>query len=223
VKIYTTRLSPYGNRIYFWAAVKGVSLDFVPPPGGSGSAEFKKINPSGKIPVIVEGDYVIPESMIILDYLEDRYPSPSLRLADAVLRARTRAAVQVHDLYVMPEFNPVFAQFALSEVDAAAIDRIFTSVTQRLPLLVNTVPTGSNYAAGSELSLADCAMAPFFLLYKSVAVNLGRPNPLDTQPRLSKWSATLLGHPQLLSAVKSMQEAFGGFLQRSGRTAVAAE
>jgi len=223
VRIYTSRLSPYGNRIYFWAAVKGVPLEFVPPPGGTGSPEFRKVNPSGKIPVLVENDYLIPESMVILDYLEDRFPSPSLRAGDAAARARTRAAVQVHDLYVMPEFNPVFAQFAQPQVDDATIDRIFDSVSQRLPLVVSTVPPGSGYATGSELSLADCAMAPFFLLYGLVAANLHRPNPIDAQPRLAQWSAALLRQPQMLPAVKSMQEAFGGFLQRFGRTAVPVE
>lgn len=223
MKIYTTRLSPYGNRIYFWAAVKGVALEFVPPPGGTGSPEFKKINPSGKIPVVVENGYLIPESMVILDYLEDRFPSPSLRPGDAALRARTRAVVQMHDLYVMPELNPVFAQFAQPKVDDATIDRIFSSVSQRLPLIASAIPPGGSYAAGSELSLADCAMAPFFLLYKLVAANLHRENPIDAQPRLAQWSTALLRQPQLLPAVKSMQEAFGGFLQRFGRTAVPVE
>jgi glutathione S-transferase len=220
VKIYTTRLSPYGNRIYMWAAVKALPLEIVPPPGGSGSAEFKRINPSGKIPVVVEGDYLIPESIIILDYLEDRFPSPSLRLGDALLRARTRAAVQMHDLYVVPEFNPIFAQFARPEADGPAVDRIFAAVTERLPLISNTLPAGSAFAGGSELSLADCAMAPFFLLYKAVAANLARRDPLETQTRLAQWSATLLQHHQLLPALQSMQGAFEAFLQRFGRTAI---
>ena len=220
MKIYTTRLSPYGNRIYMWAAVKSLPLQIVPPPGGSGSAEFKKINPSGKIPVVVEGDCLIPESMIILDYLEDRFPSPSLRLADAQLRARTRAAVQIHDLYVMPEFNPIFAQFARPELDGPAIDRIFGAVTERLPLICAPLPAGSAFAGGSELSLADCAMAPFFLLYKAVAANLARPDLLQTQTRLAQWSATVLQHEQLRPALQSMQDAFGGFLQRFGRTVI---
>jgi glutathione S-transferase len=220
MKIYTTRLSPYGKRIYMWAAVKSLPLQVEPPPGGSGSAEFKRINPSGKIPVVVEGDCLIPESMIILDYLEDRFPSPSLRLGDAQLRARTRAAVQMHDLYVMPEFNPIFAQFARPEPDGPAIERIFASVAERLPLICATLPAGSAFAGGSELSLADCAMAPFFLLYKAVAANLARPDPLQTQTRLAQWSATVLQHEQLRAALQSMQDAFGAFLQRFGRTAI---
>ena len=220
MKIYTTRLSPYGNRIYMWAAVKALPLQVVPPPGGSGSAEFKKINPSGKIPVVVEGDCLIPESMIILDYLEDRFPSPALRLDDPQLRARTRAAVQMHDLYVMPEFNPIFAQFARPELDGPAIDRIFGAVTERLPLICAPLPAGSAFAGGSGLSLADCAMAPFFLLYKAVAANLARPDPLQTQTRLAQWSATVLQHEQLRPALQSMQDAFGGSLQRFGRTVI---
>jgi glutathione S-transferase len=203
-----------------WAAVKSLPLQFVPPPGGSGSAEFKKINPSGKIPVVVEGDCLIPESMIILDYLEDRFPSPSLRLGDPQLRARTRAAVQMHDLYVMPEFNPVFAQFARPELDGPAIDRIFASVAERLPLICSTLPAGDAFAGGSELSLADCAMAPFFLLYEAVAANLARPDPLQTQTRLAQWSAAVLQHEPLRPALQSMQDAFGAFLQRFGRTAI---
>jgi glutathione S-transferase len=216
VKIYTTRLSPYGNRIYFWAAAKDVSLDFVPPPGGAGSAEFKAINPSGKIPVLIEDDGLIPESMVILEYLEDLHPEPPLRLHDAALRAQTRAAAQIHDLYVMPEFNPVFAQFAQPKPDEAAIDGIFAAVAQRLPLIASVLPAGV-YAAGRRLSLADCAMAPFFLLYDAVSANLGRDNPVRGHPRLGEWSAALLRDPKLEPAIASMRGAFSGFLARFGR------
>lgn len=218
MKIYTSRLSPYGNRVYLWAAVKGVALEFVAPPGGTGSADYKKINPSGKIPALVAGELLVPESMVILDYLEDQFPAPSLRPEDAALRARTRAAVQIHDLYVMSELNPIFAQFARPATDEAAVERILDSVTQRLPLILSTLPPGDGYAAGAGLSLADCAMAPFFLLYQTVAANLRRANPIDSQPRLAQWSAALLRCPQFLPGLASMQQAFDGFLQRQGRT-----
>jgi glutathione S-transferase len=217
MKIYTTQLSPYGNRIYAWSAVKGVSLDFVPPPGGAGSDEFKKINPSGKIPVVVTNDGLIPESLIILNYLEDLYPEPPLRLANSELHARTLATVLMHDLYVVPELIPVFSQFAQPKLDNELIGRIFASFAQRLPLLTTTLPAGTGCAAGSELSLADCAMAPFFLLYELVAVNLGRPNPIRDQPRLADWSTNLLRHPVIRPVTTAMQEKFCAYLERFDR------
>lgn len=52
--------------------------------------DYHRLNPKGLIPVIVDGGVAIPESLVIQEYLEDRYPQTPLRAEDAVARARMR-------------------------------------------------------------------------------------------------------------------------------------
>ncbi|HRN84078.1 MAG TPA: glutathione S-transferase family protein [Hyphomicrobium sp.] len=59
----------------------GVPFDIVPidlKAGEQKSAEFLKINPMGKIPVLIDGDRIITETPAIVAYLADRYPDAGL-------------------------------------------------------------------------------------------------------------------------------------------------
>ena len=46
-------------------------------------------NPLGKVPVLEEDSFVLPESEVIMEYLEERYPEPALLPADPAARARS--------------------------------------------------------------------------------------------------------------------------------------
>jgi glutathione S-transferase len=50
-------------------------------------------NPLGKVPVLEEGTFVLPESDVIMQYLEERYPEPALLPADPAARALVRLSI----------------------------------------------------------------------------------------------------------------------------------
>ena len=52
--------------------------------------EYKALNPTSKVPTLIDGDLVIRESNVILEYLDDAYPDPPLRPADPYGRAKVR-------------------------------------------------------------------------------------------------------------------------------------
>ena len=61
---------------------------------------FKKINPNGQVPALLDGDKVITESTVICEYLEDKYPTtPPLRPEDPYLRAQMRVWTKWVDEY----------------------------------------------------------------------------------------------------------------------------
>lgn len=55
------------------------------------SPDYVAINPRGVVPALVNGEDVITESNVIIEYLEDEFPSPALRPRSSVDRARMRA------------------------------------------------------------------------------------------------------------------------------------
>ena len=73
--------SPYSARVRMQVYAKGIDLEHAEPEGFR-TEGFKRFNVLGKVPVLDTGEVCIPESGVIMDYLEDIHPSPPLRPAD---------------------------------------------------------------------------------------------------------------------------------------------
>ena len=58
--------------------------------GDQQQPDYLKLNPKGVVPTLIDGDLVIRESNVILEYLEDAYPDPPMRPADAYGRSQVR-------------------------------------------------------------------------------------------------------------------------------------
>ena len=90
-----------GNKNYSswslrpWIAMRHAGLDFtdkVIPLYEPGSAEkVRKYSPTGKVPVLIDGDTVIWESLAILDHLAEKFPKAQLWPSDPKARAHARA------------------------------------------------------------------------------------------------------------------------------------
>ena len=69
--------------------VKRLDITLVPPPGGVRSDAYRAINPLGLVPaLVIEDGTVLPESDLIVEYLDERFPEPRLLPDDADRRAR---------------------------------------------------------------------------------------------------------------------------------------
>ncbi|GGC09663.1 glutathione S-transferase [Novosphingobium endophyticum] len=187
MKIYTSPNSPFGARIRIAAKAKGMDLESLPlPEGGLHSATFLKINPIARIPVLVTEDgTTIPESSVILDYLEDRFPAPSLLPESPENRARLRLAGCIMDRYVMDPVIRLFPQLSPGERDdgvvSAEIARWRAGLDHLACFMVPSLPV-----APAPASLADCILAPSLHLGTRIAAMLG----LERDP--------MLAHPVLV-------------------------
>ncbi len=91
-----------GNRNYStwslrpWLVLRHFEIPFtdeVLPLSGAGWREnLAERSPTGKVPVLIDGDLVIPETIAIIEYLADRFPEKPIWPTDRAARARARAA-----------------------------------------------------------------------------------------------------------------------------------
>jgi glutathione S-transferase len=87
------------------------------------SPEFLALNPSGAVPVLVDGDFVLTQNAAILFYLAERYPQAQL-LGDGSLRGRVEVMrwLGILNSDVHPAFKPIFAPGRFHpDADAAAV------------------------------------------------------------------------------------------------------
>ena len=159
MKLYNLDLSNFASKTRIALYEKGVNFEKVNPPGGLGSADYKKVNPLGKVPALVlDNGQLIAESEIINEYLEDKYPEKPLLPKDAEGRARVRSFTRFHDLYLEPPLRAMFPKLFGQQLDDKFIQEKVTEVNSRLDQLEAMI--GSPYAAGSAFTLADAALAP---------------------------------------------------------------
>lgn len=194
--LYAVTLSPFAARVRIALAVKGVSYEMQPPPGGgTRSPEYLAINPIGKLPVLVtDAGLAIPESEAIIDYLDEQLPTPSLMPADPTDRVRMRSIIRTFELYATPAMSRLFKQMdpATRDEGVAAAEvarwRDGVALTGRF---VNDAP----FAAGDAISKADCILLPSLLLCEVVASIFGLEDPIAEHPSLAGYRQKARQHP----------------------------
>jgi glutathione S-transferase len=197
MKLYQSNLSPYASRCRIQIYAKGIEgVEYEGAPGGLATDEFKQINPSGKIPALEVDGHVLGESGVICEYLEDRFPTPSLRPDDVYERAQARQIAQIGDFYIL---GPLFVLLPMMDPK----DRVQHVVEEQVALLkknlallektmVDAGYDGGGYAVGKRLSLADCALVPALFVAVNIAPAFGMAKPLEATPKLvAYWQAIL--------------------------------
>lgn len=197
MKLITTPDSPFGARIIIAARAKAVPIECVPPPAGMvRSPESRAINPIGKIPVLLtdRGD-AIPESEVIVSYLEDRFPTPSLRPLDPDQRARVNVAIRMTDTYIMAPLIRLFPHLDPTRRDGRIFEHEMTRWKEGLAALAHFVRSPLPEAEAG-VSLADCFLPPSLHLSARIAKELGlKDDLLEPHEALLKYYSRMKDHP----------------------------
>ena len=74
LKVHGVHGSPFVRKVLIALELKGLDYEMVPQMPFTGDEEYKKLNPLGKIPTLVDGDLTLGDSKVICRYLEAAYP-----------------------------------------------------------------------------------------------------------------------------------------------------
>ena len=185
--LWQTWACPYCMRVRIGLAEKGVPYDERQVDLAHKPPELARLNPANAVPVLVVGDAAIPESLVILQYLEDRFPEQPLLPKDPLGRARSRLlSDRITALLALHSFK--LARGRDEERRAAA-----EGVRAALATLEREAPA-EGLLAGPDLSLADIALAPFVARLPPEL----RPSSL-LLPRLARWEAAVMARPSVIT------------------------
>ena len=95
--LYDAERCPYCARVRIVLAEKSLEWETVVVDLDDRPGWIYEKNPLGRVPVIEEDGFLLPESAVIMEYLEERYPEPALLPADAAERALARLLVERFD------------------------------------------------------------------------------------------------------------------------------
>jgi glutathione S-transferase len=219
MKLYGDAASPYVTRVIMFARLKGVELQRPPVPGGNPrSDEFHAINPIGKVPSLDLGGYIIPESGVICEYLEDAYPDVTGLPADDRDRATSRLVARITDLYISPNFGPIFQHVNPASRNQAEVNRITAEFEKAFRALAHYMGPGP-FCVASEPTLGDCALGPYIKLLKNVVFStFDITDPTDGSGRLATWWQAMESHDMCRANLDEYGAAVDLFMRENATT-----
>jgi glutathione S-transferase len=166
-------------------------------------AEFKKVWPIGKFPVLRDEakDRTVPESSIIIEYLAQHYPGKSpLVPADPELARQMRLRDRFFDLYVNVPMQKIVADRLrpAGKNDPHGVDEAKALLQTALGMIDEATET-KTWAMGDTFSMADCAAAPSLFYANKVM-------PLDEGHKTAaRYLGRLMERPSFARVVEEAQ------------------
>lgn len=152
------------------------------------SLRSKKVWPLGKFPVLRDErrDWTVPESSIIIEYLDQHYPGRvALIPEDKDLARLTRMHDRFFDLHVQVPMQKIVGDRLRQEgkKDPVGVDEARKQLDTALAVIDEDM-VGKTWAMGDRFTMADCAAAPALYYADLVAPFAGRPNVVAYFERL---------------------------------------
>lgn len=204
LKLYSYWRSSASYRARLALSFKGLNYEYVPvhllkDGGEQNSAAYRALNPQGRVPLLVDGDFRLSQSVAIFDYLDSRWPAPRLFPVEPRARARTLAICLLMAADIQPLHNTSTLNYlAKAGWDQAARDAWARHWVERGLAAVEAEIAGEPETAGllfDEPCAADCILVPQLYAAPRYGTNVA-----EQFPRLARVGERLLSRPDFAAA-----------------------
>jgi stringent starvation protein A len=182
--LYDAARCPYCARVRIVLAEKDVEYESIEIDLADRPAWIYEKNATGRVPVIEEDAWVLPESAVIMEFIDERYPEPRLLAADAADRALARLWIFRHDDFTKP-------YYALRRGEDGAAQRFDAELGK-----LDAALARQRWLGGSEYGLADIAYVPWVLRARDM---LGVS--FVAFPAVTAWLERLVERPSIAMEV----------------------
>jgi glutathione S-transferase len=185
MKLYGGKLSPFVMRPLLVSRAKGAEVALDQFEGGIKCPEYLALCPTGKMPLLIDGDLALPESQVIAEYLDAALPGPSLLPVEAKDAALVRLIVRLADVYMVPQLGGLFR----GRENPAGVPDALKGMGEALGYIEHYRRAGDEFAIGSRFSLADAALIPLFFFLDALDGPMPTKALVTAQPGLAAWWA----------------------------------
>lgn len=166
MKFHEAIVSSAAFRVRIALALKGLSYEsalYDLRKNEHLTAEYRRVNPMRSVPALEDGGAMLFESMAIVEYLEEKHPSPPLLPKGAADRARVRAMAQVVACDIHPLNNLRVLRYLAHELkaDDAAREKWYAHwIAEGFTALELVLPERGSFCFGDAPTVADVFLVP---------------------------------------------------------------
>lgn len=163
---YSDPACQYSHRVRIVLAEKGVTVDIKDCEPDAVPKEVSDINPYSSLPTLVDRELVLFEHLVMMEYLDERFPHPPLLPVYPVARAESRQLIA----RISRDWS--------SKVDAIVAAKSKDSVTRARKelkeslLAIAPVFDDKDYFMSDEFTLVDCCVAPILWRLESLGIEI---------------------------------------------------
>jgi maleylacetoacetate isomerase len=207
LKLYSYWRSTSSYRVRIALNLKLIGYDLVPvnllrDGGEQHLPEFHTLNPQDRVPVLVDGDFALSQSLAIFHYLEARVPLPSLVPEDERAAAQMWSFCQAIACDIQPLQNTAVQNYLRDQLgvdQTAMLAWLRHWIGNGLDALEAALPAGNGpYCFGERPTFADCCLVP--QVYAAE-----RFGAVRDWPRLLAVAAHCREHPAFIEALPHRQ------------------
>jgi len=195
IKLYDFKSSPNCQRVKIVLAEKNLPYDIAPidlRAHEQKTPEYLKLNPYGKVPVLTDDATVLYESLIINEYLDEKYSNPPLMPKDPAKRAKARILVD----YGMAHFDAPYQRLRMELMKDAKEQnqQVIATAKAELKKLLQRLEDeiGEQQYLLGDFSLVDADLLPRFTRLEGFGV---LPDP--SLPRLGNYLERVKARPSV--------------------------
>ena len=184
LRLYSYWRSSAAYRVRIGLNLKGLAYETVPvhlvrDGGEQHGPAFRQVNPQGRVPVLEHGRRILRQSVAILEYLDETWPTPALLPSGSRDRQRVRAIAQAVACDIHPLNNLCVQQYFEHTWHVPQAERDswmqywICDGFAAIEAMINDHPATGRYCEGDTPTLADCCLIPQVYNARRFSVDMG--------------------------------------------------
>jgi len=208
IVLYEHPLSPYAQKVKIALGEKGLAFEARMPDFFGADERFTAANPRQEVPALIDEDTAVFDSTVILEYIEDRWPTPPLLPATPAARARARMLEDLCDTYYEAIVWAIFEITIFQRASGSHAERLLARATEQI--------AGANaylerqlgldpWFGGATFGWADLSIVP---VLNAASLTGNTPAPGS---RLAAWLDHARARPTVAAVLRAAEESMPGF------------
>lgn len=168
VTLYTRKNCPYSHSVHIALEEKRMQFRVIELDINKDKKKIFSLHPEGLLPILKERDNLIHDPEVIMLYIDERYPFPSLLPNYPVERARTRLAMIRIDRECYSILNYIMSGMEEDKIKEAKIALIDTFKA------IEPIFSENEFFMSDTMTLADCSLASLLYIIPDYGIPLDR-------------------------------------------------
>ena len=173
--LFSDPLDHYSHRVRIVMCEKGVSSEIIDTDSNNLSSEILEVSPYAEMPVLVDRDVCLYDSVILMEYLDERFPHPPLLPVYPVSRAHIRLFIE----RIERDWCGIFDDLIEGKLSAAKAKTARVELKSHI-LGMSQILKEKPYFMSDEFSLIDCCIAP--ILWRLPLINIELKKDAKSKP-----------------------------------------